>query len=61
MIACGRRVRDGYYACARIVREYGDRPSLAASQTLNESTVLVNQQAAAAAGLLEAPEVCAKV
>ena len=44
MIACGRRVRDGYYACAHIVRKCGDRPSLAALQKLNESTVLVNQQ-----------------
>ena len=45
MIVCGRRVRDaGYYACAHIVRRCGDRPSLAALQELNESTVLVNQQ-----------------
>ena len=44
MIACGRHVRDGYYACAHIVRKCGDRPSLAALQKLNESTVLVNQQ-----------------
>ena len=39
MIACGRRVRDGYYACAHIVRKCGDRLSLAALQKLNESTV----------------------
>lgn len=47
MIACGRRVRDGYLVCAHIVRKRGDRPSLAALQKLNESrstVMLVNRQ-----------------